>query len=383
MSNLESNRLFSSLNESELAMLSAFQQRRSYLAGQHIFQEGGDGDGIYVIVEGQVQISAVVGPSERGVLARLGPGEFFGEMAVLDNEPRSATATAETAVIVDFIPRERLLEMLEKSPRLAVRLVREFSLRLRDFNRQYIREVLQAERLSLVGRFARSIVHDFKNPLNIIGLAAEMMKMEKIDIKIRDAAAERIVKQVARLSNMINEILDFTRGSQNPLVLANVNYRSYVLETIHEAAPEISAKKPVALKLENEPPDISLLLDPQRLTHVFYNLFHNAADAIDERGTIFLRFSSTPDEVLTEIEDTGKGFAPEIMPRLFEAFATHGKSQGTGLGLSICKRIIEDHHGQISARKEEGRGAIFQIRLPRRWEGSTPAPSSAPARAAA
>ena len=81
------------------------------------------------------------------------------------NEPRSASATAEEPTVTRFIPRADLLGILENSPRLAVNLVREFSLRLRDFNRQYIREVLEAERLALVGRFARSIVHDFKNPL--------------------------------------------------------------------------------------------------------------------------------------------------------------------------------------------------------------------------
>src|SRR5438128_2882016 len=224
MPGLEKNKLFSTLNGNELQMLRSVLQHRSYAAGQHIFQEGDEGNGIYVIVDGQVQISAMVGANERGVLARLGPGDFFGEMAVLDNEPRSGTATAGVQTEVYFIPREKLLEMLEKSPRLAVKLVREFSLRMRDFNRQYIREVLEAERLALVGRFARSIVHDFKNPLNVIGLAAELVTREKTTPAERVLAKVRICKQVDRLSNMINELLDFTRGSQNPAVLALANY---------------------------------------------------------------------------------------------------------------------------------------------------------------
>jgi len=68
--------------------------------------------------------------------------------------------------------------------------------------------------------------------------------------------------------------------------------------------------------------------------------------------------------VVTEIEDTGPGIAPEIADQLFEVFATHGKAHGTGLGLSICKRIIEDHHGWIEARNECGRGAVFAFGLP-------------------
>jgi len=68
--------------------------------------------------------------------------------------------------------------------------------------------------------------------------------------------------------------------------------------------------------------------------------------------------------VLTEIEDTGPGIAPEIAPTMFEPFATYGKSQGTGLGLSICRRIVTDHRGRIAARGEPGRGAIFAFTLP-------------------
>ena len=70
--------------------------------------------------------------------------------------------------------------------------------------------------------------------------------------------------------------------------------------------------------------------------------------------------------MVTEIEDSGRGIAPEIAGQLFEAFATHGKAHGTGLGLSICKRIIEDHQGWISARNQPGRGAVFSFGLPRR-----------------
>ncbi len=81
-------------------------------------------------------------------------------------------------------------------------------------------------------------------------------------------------------------------------------------------------------------------------------------------GVVTFRFQATPQEVATEIEDSGKGIAPEIASRMFEPFATYGKAQGTGLGLSICRRIVEDHRGRIFARTEPGRGAIFVFTLP-------------------
>jgi len=78
--------------------------------------------------------------------------------------------------------------------------------------------------------------------------------------------------------------------------------------------------------------------DPRRLSHVFFNIVDNATDAMPNGGTIFLRFQSNTNEIITEIEDTGPGIAPEITGKLFQPFVTHGKTHGIGLGLSICKK---------------------------------------------
>ena len=285
-------------------------------------------------------------------------------MAVLDDQPRSASATAEEATDLAFIPRGSLLNLLERSPRLAFSFVREFSQRLREFDRQYIQEILQFERLTLVGKFARSIVHDFKNPLAIIGLAADLGASEDATMEMRRLAKDRICRQVDRLSNMINELLEFTRGSQTASVLAMIDYQQYVSELLEEIRPEV-AEKSVALISETAPPKVRLLMDPRRLTHVFYNLIHNAVDAMPGGGKILLRYTVNEKAVITEVADTGPGIDPQIADRLFEPFATYGKAKGTGLGLSICQRIINDHGGQISARNDPGRGAVFAFSLPR------------------
>lgn len=349
---------FSGLLAEELQSLAQTAEVRFYKAGQPIFKEGDPGDGIYVVLEGAVQVSALVGNNERRVLSRIEKNDFFGEMAVLDEEPRSATATAEIDTRAFFIRRDNLLNVLEHSPKLAVSLVREFSLRMREFNRHYIQEVLQAERLTLVGRFARSIVHDFKNPLNVISLASEMVNMDGATPEMRKNAAFRIRRQVDRLSNMINELLEFTRGSQAAVVLAGSDYGAFVKHLIDEVAPEVK-EKGVEIVFETPPPKVMALMDPHRLTHVFYNLINNAVDEMPNGGRIFIRFQVRETDILTEVQDTGKGISPEIAGQLFQPFATFGKMKGTGLGLSICKRIIEDHRGVITARSDPGKGAIF------------------------
>jgi signal transduction histidine kinase len=363
MVELETSKLFRTLASSELQMLQNTAKIQVFSAGQTIFTEGDEGDGLFLVREGGVQISALVHEHERRTLSRVGPGDFFGEMAVLDSGTRSATATAEELTSVYFIPRTIILQLLDHSPRLAVSLMREFSLRLREFNRQYIQEVLQAERLALVGRFAGAIVHDFKNPLNVIGIASEIAAMESATPDMRRLAGTRIRKQIEHLSAMINELLEFTRSSRDAVVLAQTNYRSFINRLVSDLTPEM-AEYSVRIECENEPPDVYLLVDPARMVHVFRNLFNNAVDAMPSGGIIKFRFLEAGTDVITDIEDTGPGIAADIRPRLFEAFATYGKAHGTGLGLSICRRIIEDHRGTIMAVNEPGRGAIFRFTLP-------------------
>jgi signal transduction histidine kinase len=266
--------------------------------------------------------------------------------------------------VVYFVPREAMLEAIERSPGLAMGMLREISHRLREFNRQYLSEVLQAERLTILGRFARSIVHDLKNPLNIIGITAEMAGMEQVSPEFKHEARNRIRKQVDRISDLISEILEFTQAtSRSAVVLAPWDYSTFVEQLIEELRPELEMKS-ATLELEGSLPKIDVLIDPKRLRRVFYNLIHNATDAMPEGGKITLRVRANEKGVVTEIEDGGPGIAPEIAGQLFQVFATHGKAHGTGLGLSICKRIIDDHRGTISARNEKGRGAVFSFELP-------------------
>ena len=364
MVTLESSKLFCRLPEAELKKLRAAAREISFASGQQIFKEGDPGDGVYVVQRGLVQISAVIDTGERLAFSQVPPGEAFGDMAVLDNQPRSACATAEGETAVYFVPRQQIVETLQASPGLALTMVQEISGRLREFNRQYIRKVLQAERLALVGRFASSIVHDLKNPLAIISIAAELASDPASTLAARRTAQGRIATQIDHITNLVNDILEFTRGGGAAMVLAQMDYAAFVQSLVNEFRDEIALKS-VTVEFENAPPAVKLPLNPKRLTRVFYNLIANAVDEMPDGGKIKLRFHSTPGEVVTEIADSGRGLAPEIVEHLFEAFATFGKPRGTGLGLSISRRIIEEHGGKISARNDPGGGAVFAFTLPR------------------
>ena len=249
------------------------------------------------------------------------------------------------------------------SPGLALTLLQLISHRLREFNQLFMNEIVQAEQLAVVGRFARGIVHDLKNPLNIIGLTAELAAAPTATAELRSQSAVRIRKQVERISELVSEILFFTQGRTDTALFVPTNFADFIEQVVAELQPEAELKS-ARLELANAPPPLKIMLEPKRLRRVLVNLMHNATDVMAGGGRIILRFEWDHTGVITEVEDTGPGIAPEILDRLFQAFATHGKTHGTGLGLSICKKIIEDHGGRIWARNRPGGGAVFAFALP-------------------
>ena len=200
---IESSELFRNLRSDELKVLRLIALERQFPAGKEIFREGDPGDGVYVVKSGVVEISGVLGQNARRVFSEIKPGGMFGEMAVIEHRPRSATATAAQDTTAYFIPRGEMLHLIDRSPGLALTLLQVVSHRLREFNKQFVNEIVQGERLTAVGRFARSIVHDLKNPLNIIGLTAELACRPGATPEFRELAQGRIHGQIERISDLV------------------------------------------------------------------------------------------------------------------------------------------------------------------------------------
>src|SRR5437773_10042910 len=119
MVTLEANGLFAQLDSQELSALRAIAAERSFVTGQEIFKEGEAGDGVYLVKMGSVEISGLLGQNVRRVFSQVAPGEIFGEMAVLEDKPRSACARATEPTVVYFIPRSEMLKQVERSPALS------------------------------------------------------------------------------------------------------------------------------------------------------------------------------------------------------------------------------------------------------------------------
>ena len=362
---LMESRLARHLDDSTREILLSRVESRRVGAGDRIFDEGSPGDGLFVVESGRVEIAARSVPGRQHRLAVMEPGEYFGEMAVFDGGARSASAIALEPSTLHFVPTNVLQLLLERSPMLAAALVRDSSLRMREFNRRFLKESLKAERLQLVERLARTIVHDFRNPLNVIGIAADLAAEESASPHTRASARDRIRNQVGVLNRMMQELLDFTRAVPPNTVLPKVGFPEFVRDILFELRPE-AARRGVDLAVDGEVPDLRLRLDPHRLTRVFTNLYANAFDAMSGRedAKLLLKFRHDASWVTVELSDNGKGIPSEHQAHLFEPFFTYGKDHGTGLGLAICERIVREHGGTISVESRSGQGASFAFTLP-------------------
>lgn len=369
---LPSTRFCRNLSPEDVALIRSQGLRSRFPMDSEVFHEGAPGDGLFIILEGSVSIVTRLSSGQNCILSHMEAGDYFGEMAVFDGEPRSATALVTEALDTVFVSLELVQRIVERTPLAGAMLVRDASLRLREFNQRFLRESLRSERLSLVERLVRSFVHDFRNPLNVIGIASEMAAAEQATPTARQKARERVQKQIGILNRMMQELVDFTRGVQVTSVLPKVPYADFLRDVLMELETS-AAQRGVNLVVEGPLPNVRLRLDSARFTRVFMNLAQNAFEAVDRTKdpTLTLRFDQSPTHITTEFTDNGPGIPPQNLQHVFEPFFTFGKDHGTGLGLAICDRIVQDHGGRMTVRSEPGHGATFLVLLPTPLPGDT------------
>ena len=148
---LTTSKLFRGMLADELPALEQTARLQAYRAGSNVFQEGDPGDGLYIIVEGKVQITCLVDQEQRRVLSELGPGDFFGEMALLDNEPRSATIIATEPLEIATIWRSDFLHILSENFSITQKVLAELSRRLRNASNR----IESLATMDVYGRLAR------------------------------------------------------------------------------------------------------------------------------------------------------------------------------------------------------------------------------------
>jgi two-component system NtrC family sensor kinase len=231
-------------------------------------------------------------------------------------------------------------------------------------------QIMQSEKLAAVGQLAAGIMHEVNNPLATIGACVAAMEGRVADLSPGQAMPlleylEIIDKEVERCTSIVDGLLDFSRPkgkAKAPVAVNSVVEDALFLFKHHERYKQFVVETSLAADLPN------VVGNAEQLIQVLMALMLNALDAMDPGGRLSLRTSRRrwrTEEVVIEVEDTGRGIRPSLESRIFEPFFTtkeHGR--GTGLGLSICYGIVEEHRGRIEVDSEVGKGSVFRVFLP-------------------
>ena len=226
-------------------------------------------------------------------------------------------------------------------------------------------QLSQADKLSSIGLLAAGVAHEVNTPLAVISSYAQMLAKQLQGDAPKGALLEKITRQTFRASEIVNNLLNFSRTSGTEFTEVDVN------KVIHDTLALLehqfkTSKVQVKPELTEHLPLISG--NPGRLQQVFLNLFLNAKDAMTNGGT--LRISTqNGDAVSVVVSDTGSGITQEHIHRIYDPFFTtktsrEGQPRGTGLGLSVSYGIIQEHSGKIRVESRPGQGTTFYLDFP-------------------
>ena len=256
--------------------------------------------------------------------------------------------------------------------------------------------LLQQEKMASIGQLAAGVAHEINNPVGFVTsnlgtlkkylgrvsdfiakstetiqasgsaelLAAMKEQRQKLKVDFILEDIDSLIREsldgVERVKVIVQNLKNFSRVDQGESVRADIN--TCLEDTLNIAWNELKYKTTV----EKEYGDLPMTqCNPQQLNQVFMNILVNAAQAIEEKGTIRIKTWAETGNVFVSIADTGSGIPEQNLARLFEPFfTTKAIGKGTGLGLSITYDIIKKHGGDIQVRSEVGKGTEFIVQIP-------------------
>ncbi len=223
-------------------------------------------------------------------------------------------------------------------------------------------QMSQTEKLTSLGLLAAGVAHEVNTPLAVISNYIQMLAKQMPDGDPRHSIIEKIVKQTFRASEIVNNLLSFSRTGAGEL--ADVDLNRVVEETLSLVAhPLKTSQIRVVKQLSDGLPPVRG--SANKLQQVFLNLFLNARDAMPTGGLLEVRTAAHNGGVEIEVVDTGNGIPREHIHKIFDPFfTTKATGRGTGLGLSVTYGIIKEHAGRIDVRSTPGRGTSFHVEFP-------------------
>jgi signal transduction histidine kinase len=400
---------FPGLAEEDLTELASVAEIRSYPANTVLCQEEEPGDTFYLIVEGHADVTKYLDEENpRRLLYRLGPREFFGEIALVLEGVRTATVDTDAPITVLEIHRDAFVRVLNRSAPMAIRIVLQVTSRLRDTDQKAIADLRRKneelrhayqslERLDKAkSDFINVVGHELRTPLTVISGYADILKGHptiRQDGNLRTYTGG-IVTGIDRLQVIIDNIIDVSRLDSAVVEVHRAPTAIVVLIKEIEAHFKLVLKQ---RRLQFETQGLGqlpfILADSDLLHKAFYHLIVNAIKYTPDGGRITVNGEVIQDEhgraaIQVVVADTGIGIDPEHHELVFAKFYQTGevilhssgttkfKGGGPGLGLTIAKGAVAAHGGDVWVEspghdEEKLLGSRFYVRLPLvEWEAA-------------
>ena len=229
-------------------------------------------------------------------------------------------------------------------------------------------QLIQSKKLAAIGTLTSGIAHEVNNPLNNISLTAEAI-LEEYDELSKEEGIEMlndIVSEVSRASNVVNNLLDFSR-IHGQMTLEPIDIGDVVKATLRLIRNQIMLSG-VQLKTNLTRDRLCINGDSDSIKQVFVNLCLNAIQAMPDGGLLTISIHTDNDQmIIVKVTDTGTGMPPEVVDKIFDPFfTTKPVGKGTGLGLSVVYGIVNKHEGYIEVNSSAGQGTNFTVAFPRR-----------------
>jgi len=388
--------IFTSLPVDELVALAARGQVRSLPAACTVVQEGDRADALYVLLAGSARVSKRHADGGETQLAEQHAVSYFGELALLDGQPRSAWVVTTSPVELFVLPRADFLELLPRAPQVLAALVGKLSADVRqrsqdlfeeELRRRQVQTEMELARYRALGQMVAGVAHEVNTPLGIVSTAVSTVAQRigaptfqtlrgrdpELDETLDDLreATTLMERNIRRAHKLIQQFKQLAAGQ-----LVDQKERLHLPEVAQEVGDlfKIEARKAqlsVAVRSTLASPDAGQW-DGYRglLAQVLMNLLTNVqryAYPEGRGGAVEVLVSTAGEGFLVQVRDFGAGIPPEALDQVFSPFFTTGRGRGgTGLGLAIVHNIVTNGlKGTVEIASTLGDGTTVTIHLPR------------------